>query len=137
MSVEENRDLAGRFVETIFNEKQTDQLDRFMEPDVVLHHSSRTIVPGLDGIKAHHAGIFAGLPDLHYEVEDSIAEGDRVVQRLTISGTHLGEYWGFAPSGKRVAMTSIHVLRIRAGKIVELWSETDAAGMRAQLEANR
>jgi predicted ester cyclase len=130
---ERNKDVARRFVETIFNQKRTDALDEFMLPDVVLHHSGRTLTPGLEGIKRHQRELFTGLPDLHYEIEDLVAEGDRVVLRLTISGTHRGEYWGFAPTGRRVAMTAIHVLRLVDGKIAETWSESDALGTREQL----
>jgi predicted ester cyclase len=129
-----NGDVARQFVDTVFNQKRTEALEEFMQPSVVLHHSSRTFVPGLEGIKQHHQQLFVGLPDLHYEVEDLVAAGDRVVLRLTISGTHLGDYWGFGPTGKRVTMTAIHVLRFVDGKIAETWSESDALGMREQLE---
>jgi predicted ester cyclase len=133
-SIQRNKDVARGFVETIFNQKRFEALEEFMAPDVVLHHSNRILTPGLDGIKQHHRDLVAGLPDLRYEVEDLVAEGDRVVMRLTISGTHKGDYWGFAPTGKRVTMTAIHVLRLTDGKIVETWSESDALGMREQLE---
>jgi predicted ester cyclase len=132
-TVERNEDVARRFVETIFNQKRTEALEEFMRPDVILHHSGRTLTPGLDGIKQHQRTLFLGLPDLHYEIEDVVAAGDRVVVRLTISGTHRGEYWGFAATGKRVTMTAIHVLRLMDGKIAETWSESDAVGMREQL----
>jgi predicted ester cyclase len=137
VALERNKGVASRFVETIFNQKRIEALAEFMLPNVVLHHSSRTLSPGLEGIKQHHRDLFLGLPDLHYEIEDMVAAGDRVVLRLTISGTHRGDYWGFAPTGNQVAMTAIHVLRFVDGKIAETWSESDAAGMREQLERHR
>jgi predicted ester cyclase len=133
-TVEPNKDVAGRFVESIFNQKRIESLEDFMLPEVTLHHSNRALTPGLEGIRQQHRRLFLGLPDLHYEVEDLIAAGDRVVLRLAISGTHEGEYWGFAPTGQRVAMTAIHILRFVDGKISEVWSESDAVGMREQLE---
>jgi predicted ester cyclase len=133
-AVDKNKDVASRFVEIIFNQKRIEALEEFMLPNVVLHHSSRTLTPCLESIKQHHRELFAGLPDLHYEIEDLMAEGDKVVLRLTISGTHQGQYWGFAPTGKRVTMTAIHVLRLVDGKLAETWGESDALGMREQLE---
>lgn len=121
-------------MKTIFNQKRTEALDGFMVPDVVLHHSGRAGTPGLEEIKQHHRELFTGLPDLHYEIEDLVAASDRVVLRLAISETHRGDYWGFAPTRKQVAMTAIHMLRLVGGKITETWSESDALGMREQLE---
>lgn len=63
-----------------------------------------------------------------------MAASDRLVLRLAISETHRGDYWGFAPTEKQVAMTAIHMLRLVGGKIGETWSESDALGMREQLE---
>jgi predicted ester cyclase len=136
-AVERNSDVVRRFVDAIFNQKRTEALAEFIWPDVVLHHSGRPLTPGLEAIQRHHQQLFLGLPDMHYDIEDVVAAGDRAVLRLVISGTHRGDFWGFAPTGKHVAMTAIHVLRLADGKIAEIWSEADAVGMREQLESHR
>jgi predicted ester cyclase len=75
----------------------------------------------------------AAFPDLHYAVEDQIAEGDKVVTRYTASGTHQGELMGVAPTGSRVEIRGISITRIKGGKIEEIWESYDALGMMQQL----
>jgi steroid delta-isomerase-like uncharacterized protein len=77
----------------------------------------------------------AAFPDTRMTIEDEIAEGDKVVIRWTIRGTHKGEYMGIAPTGKEVTVTGISVYRIERGKIVEDWSNNDMLGMLQQLGA--
>jgi steroid delta-isomerase-like uncharacterized protein len=66
-----------------------------------------------------------GFPDLNITVEDVMAEEDRVAARVTMRGTHLGEFQGIAPTGKRVEVRAIDMFRIREGKIVEHWGHAD------------
>ena len=66
-----------------------------------------------------------GFPDLSITVEDLMAEGDRVAARVTMRGTHLGEFQGLAPTGKRVEVGAIDMFRISGGKIVEHWGHAD------------
>jgi hypothetical protein len=79
------------------------------------------------------SSLHAAFPDLHIDVEDMIAEGDKVVARVTASGTHQGEFMGIAPTGNRVEFSAIDIARIAEGKIVEHWSNSDQLGMMQQL----
>ncbi|MFN3359646.1 MAG: ester cyclase [Pseudomonas sp.] len=72
-------------------------------------------------------------PDLQIRVLDQIAEGDRVVSRLEITGTHLGEWQGIPPTGRRFAMTGMVMRRIAGDKIVERWDSLDWLGAFQQL----
>ena len=72
-------------------------------------------------------------PDMRYTVEDIIAEGDKVVYRLTWHATHQGEFMGFPPTGNTLMFTEIHVNRIAEGRIVERWSQVDRLGLMRQL----
>jgi predicted ester cyclase len=72
-------------------------------------------------------------PDLHGTIEDQIAEGDKVVMRMTYRGTHQGELMGIPATGKPVTMTFISINRIAEGKIAEGWVNFDALGMMQQL----
>ena len=72
-------------------------------------------------------------PDYRFEVEDLIAEGDRVVARVTVSGTHLGEMMGLAPTGRRISTSGIEVFRFEDGKMAEHWAAFDALGMLRQI----
>jgi predicted ester cyclase len=77
----------------------------------------------------------AAFPDWEEQVEDAVAEGDRVAGRMTAGGTHTGEFQGIEPSGKRVTITGIGIMRFNEGKIVESWWEFDAIGLMTQLGA--
>jgi predicted ester cyclase len=76
---------------------------------------------------------YSAYPDLHTTIEDMIAEGDKVVTRLTFGGTHQGTFQGIPPTGKQVTITGIQILRIADSKLVEHRSEFDALGMMQQL----
>ncbi len=88
-----------------------------------------------EGYRQVGAMFLAAFPDLHLTLDDVIAEGDRVVTRLTERGTHQGEFMGIPPTGRQVAYTSISIDRIADGKIVEHWVNFDALGLLQQLGA--
>jgi predicted ester cyclase len=73
-------------------------------------------------------------PDLHFKVEDMIAEGNKVVTRITISATHQGPFMGILPTGKHMTITSIDIKRIAGGKFVEHWVNYDQLGLLQQLD---
>lgn len=79
--------------------------------------------------------LYAALPDLHHTIEDMIAEGDKVVARFSIRGTHKGEFQGIPATGKKVTLTVTIIFRIAGGKIVEAWEEADMMGFMRQLGA--
>jgi predicted ester cyclase len=72
-------------------------------------------------------------PDLHFTIEDQIAEGDKVVNRVTARGTHLGDFRGIPPTGKQVTVAGITIDRIAGGKLVESWTSWDFLGILQQL----
>ena len=79
------------------------------------------------------SSLHAAFSHSHIDVEDIIVEGDKVVARVTASGTHQGEFMGIAPTGNRVEFSAIDISRIAEGKIVEHWSNSDQLGMMQQL----
>lgn len=79
--------------------------------------------------------IRTGFPDLRFVVEEVIGEGDRVAARLSFSGTHLGEWSGIAPTGRRVTVSEMFMCRIADGRFVDCWQEWDEHGLREQLRA--
>ena len=72
-------------------------------------------------------------PNSYFSVEDMIAEGDKVVTRKPFHGTHEGEFMGMPPTGRRVSMELIDIVRISEGRVVEHWSMGDNLGMMQQL----
>ncbi len=79
--------------------------------------------------------VYTAFPDLTHRIEELLAVGDRVVARLTDSGTHQGEFEGAAPTGKHFSIGAIVIMAIRDGKIVEAWEEIDMLGLLQQIGA--
>jgi predicted ester cyclase len=124
MSVEENKALVSRFVEEFWNEGNTTVADELMAVDAVIHMPTGEVV-NIEGFKSFAATWRESFPDWHSTFEELIAEGDRVAERWTGRGTHLGELQGIAPTGKRVEAPGSVFYRIVGGKIVEFRGQFD------------
>ena len=104
-----------------------------LAPDLVLHY------PGMPGPLNREALLqmmnvmFLGLTQRQHVFEDQIAEGDKVVTRLTLHAVHTGEFQGMPATGKQIAVSQTTIHRIRDGKIVEVWVSSDDVGMMKQL----
>ena len=134
MSTEQNNAIKLQAYQAV-NQKNLDALDEVIASDVINHSARPGQAPGLEGVKQLFSSLHAAFPDFHIDVEDMIAEGDKVVARVTGSGTHQGEFMGIAPTGNRVEFSAIDIARIAGGKIVEHWSNSDQLGMMQQLGA--
>jgi predicted ester cyclase len=77
--------------------------------------------------------LLRGLPDLHLTIEDLIAEGDKVVMRASVTGTHKGEYMGVQPTGKSITYNEIFIFRLAGGRIAEMWGVVDVFSQMKQL----
>ena len=133
MSAEENKAIARRGYEAI-NQNNLDALDEVVAPDITDHDPAPGQAPGLEGVKQWFSSMHTAFPDFRMNVEDMIAEGDKVVARVRLSGTHQGEFMGIDATGNRVTITGIDILRVNAdGKIVEHWGNFDDLGMMQQL----
>jgi len=134
MSVERNKALVRRLVEA-WNTRNWAVFDEVMAPDYVDHYALLGLKPGREAYKEAQISTTNAFPDFQFTIEDMIAEGDKVVVRLTFSGTHRGEFAGIAPTGKRVTYTHIRILRVVRGKFVEDWGFSDRLGALQQLGA--
>src|SRR5919112_6596409 len=118
MSAEENRALAQRSWE-IVSQRNPDLIEEFYPAEFVWHEPDRDI-QGYEQAKQFVSSFIEAFPDLNATVEDVIAEGDKVVTRWTIRGTHQGEIEEFGPpTGKRAELQGISIHRVADGKIVE------------------
>ena len=119
---EENKALARRAWEAV---KNPDLLDEVYAADVVWHEPDREI-HGIEEAKQFVSMYRTAMPDVNVTVEDVIAEGDKVVTRVTLRGTHQGETEEFGPpTGKQIEGVGITISRIEGGKIVEDWDAYD------------
>jgi steroid delta-isomerase-like uncharacterized protein len=131
MSTEDNKAHVRRGFEAV-NQKNLAVFDELLTPDVVFHTASTTM-QGLEAYKQFLSMYMTAFPDLHFTIEDMIAEGDTVVARFTTRGTHQGNLMGIPPTGKQVSGTGMFIDRIVNGKAVEQWFNTDDLGLLQQL----
>jgi predicted ester cyclase len=130
MSTEENRAILHLFFEEVFNQKNPAALEKYFAPDMV----ENNLPP--EGIEAHQQFLsmyFNAFPDLTVTVEDIVAEGDKVVARVSYRGTHLGEFMDILPTGKQIMITGIDIIRLTERKFVEHWQSADNLGLLQQL----
>ena len=132
MSVEEkNKARHRQLIEEVFNKKNLELVPEFFAPGFIDHMP----VDELYGEKGTNftAMLFNALPDLHWTIEDMIAEGDKVATRITMTGTFTGEYMGNTPTGNKVRQTAILITQWKDGKEVETWAVYDQLAFYKQL----
>ena len=133
MTTDANKALYRRWFEEVVTERDLALADALLAPDYVLHFPGMPVPLDRDGHTQLLGMFHAAFPDWRETVEDVIAEGDRVVIRVTGTGTHQGEFMGAPPTGKRVTATGVGIGRLADGRIVESWAEYDALGLLQQL----
>jgi steroid delta-isomerase-like uncharacterized protein len=136
VSAEENKAVARRWFEDLFNAGNLEVADEIIAPDHINHDPTLPdIPPGPEGQK-QIVNLYRGaFTNAHISVEEQLAEGERVATRWTGSGTHQDELMGVAPTGNQVTVTGITINRLSGGKIAESWSNYDALGMMQQIGA--
>jgi len=134
MGTQENKFVARRFLDEVVNLGNLAVIDELGSPNFVDHSAPPGVPPTNEGTKVFLTMFRAAFPDLHYTIEDEVAEGDRVVQRVTGHGTMRGDFQGMPASGKEANWSEIHIVRFGAdGKAIEHWGLADQPGMLAQL----
>jgi steroid delta-isomerase-like uncharacterized protein len=116
-------------------ERVSQTIDEVVAPDVLFHAPVPTGATGAQALKQVMTILYRAYPDLHVAVEDLIAEGDKVVGRNTVTGTHQGEYLGLPPTGKSVAYNEIFIFRFAGSRIAEIWGVVDVLSQLKQLGA--
>ena len=132
MSVEDNKVLVRRSIEGE-NRADLGMLEDCYATNYVHHDPDDPTVRDWPGLKQSFLGYFAAFPDGHVVIDDLIAEGDKVVKRWTLRGTHEAEFAGVQATGKRVTFTGTTTYRLAGGKIVEAWWRYDLFGLLQQL----
>jgi steroid delta-isomerase-like uncharacterized protein len=134
---EENKAVIRRLYEEVWNQHNPEAADEFVASDVF----TRDMVPehqhGIDGFKHLVRWMHTAIPDLHYDTEEIIAEGDKVATFVTFSGTHTGPLRDLDPTGRQVSVEQTHWFRVANGKVAETWSVRDDLGMMQQMKGER
>jgi steroid delta-isomerase-like uncharacterized protein len=115
---EQNKRLVREITDVIWNGRGLDRIAEFYAPDFVGDYRPYALRQGHAGVRAMVEGAWTAFPDYHEEVHEMIAEGDRVVLHLTISGTQHGQWGPLPPTGKHVTFDEIVILQIRDGKVL-------------------
>jgi steroid delta-isomerase-like uncharacterized protein len=134
--LEANKALVRRFYAEVVNQGKVDLADELLDAGFVEQVRPGTLGVGLENFKAFVRQLAVAFPDLQVSVEDLVAEGDRVVARVNVSGTHQGEFMGRVPAtGRRVSFGGVDVFEIQDGKIRSRWNYRDILGLLQQLGA--
>lgn len=133
MSAEENKAVVRRLIEEVYNRGNLDVVDELVAPDIL----DRAAVPqhrhGIDAFK-HVIGWVRGMSsDIHYDVDDLFAEGEKVAVRTTVSDTDTGPIRDVPPTGERFSVDCVHWFRVAEGKVAELWAVRDDLSRLQQL----
>jgi steroid delta-isomerase-like uncharacterized protein len=118
----------------LVNQQNPDAIDELYTPNFVWHEPDEDI-QGPEEARRFLSMYLSAFPDMRVSVEDEIAEGDKVVTRWTIRGTHRGELMGMAPSDEQVEIKGITIHRIEGGRIAEEWERYDNLSVMQQLGA--
>jgi steroid delta-isomerase-like uncharacterized protein len=133
MTTEQNKMLARRVWDEIWHRGNLDVMDSLFAADFVRHDPNGRVLKGVDQNRQFIASMRQAFPDLHYAVDDEIADGDKVVVRYRFTGTHQGPFQGAPATGKPVSYTGILIYRFAEGRIAEQWTEADLLSFLQQL----
>ncbi|MFN8458028.1 MAG: ester cyclase [Anaerolineae bacterium] len=134
MSTEANKAIVRRNFEEAWNKMNLAVVDELVAPDYIGHFASHPQpVSGIEACKQFMSGYFVAFPDAHFDIEDMVAEGDKVVARWTVRGTHQGNLAGIPPTGKPITVPGMWILRLANGKIAEQWGINDTLGLMQQI----
>ncbi len=127
-----NTDTVRAFIESFWNGRDPDSLDRFLTPDYVDH----AYVPHTaEGLKGTASELSATLPDHRSVIEDMVAQGNKVVARMVLQGTHGGHFRGAPPTGNPVEVNLYRMYRLAGGRIAEHWALLDTVTLLRQIAA--
>ncbi len=133
MSIETNKENARRTFEEVINQGNMALADELFAPDYVGHAAGVPDFRGANGFKQFASIWRSAFPDIHMTIEDTIAEGEKVVSFWTSQGTHRGEMMGIPPTGKQGTMSGVTLSRYVNGKQVEAWVIMDRLEMLQKL----
>ena len=118
--------LIERIPLEVFNNSDFGLLDELVSADFVEHNAQPGVAPTRAGFKQAAIALKTAFPDLHYVIEDSIESGDRIVHRLTATGTMKADFMGMTATNKRATWTEIHIGRVANGRLTEHWGAAAA-----------
>lgn len=133
MSAEQNKSIVRRWVDEGWNQGKLSVIDQLYAPDFTQHEPPPEMVKSSEALKQYVSTYLNAFPDLHFTIDDLVAEGDKVVWRFTSKGTHQGNFMGLPPTGKTSIVTGMVLFRLENSRIVEAYVNIDTLGLLQQL----
>jgi steroid delta-isomerase-like uncharacterized protein len=133
MSAEQNKALICRYYEEMWNRWDFALVDELIDKSIAFRGSLGVSVQAREGFKEYMQTVRRAFPDFHNRIEELIAEDDKVMARLTYTGTHSGELFGVAATGRRVTYSGAAIFQVADGRVVEGWVLGDVHGLLRQL----
>ncbi|TLV00395.1 ester cyclase [Dyadobacter luticola] len=133
MTPEENKKFMSNFVEEVINKKNINAVDELAAEDFLEHLPFPGQGPGREGLKFAINSMLTGFPDMHWTVDEQVAEGDTVVTRFSWTGTHDGDFMGIPPTNKKVETWGVVIDVVRDGLFAESRIIMDTMGLLQQL----
>jgi steroid delta-isomerase-like uncharacterized protein len=130
---EDAGDLVRRMHAEMLAARDPGVVDAFFSPDFVSHTNPPGLPKGVEGVRRFFAMFQEAMPDVEVTIDELIVDGERAAVATTIRGTHTGELLGLPPTGRRVEVVGVDMVRVRDGKIVEHRGLTDTIGLMRQL----
>ena len=118
---EANKALVRRFYDEVSNQGRIEVIDQICTPDFITHSPPSGTEPNPEGMKQMVGIVRSAFPDWNITVEEMISEGNTVVARITIRGTHTGDFMGIPATGKAFAVKGMDLLHVVDGKATEVW----------------
>ena len=132
-TTDENKAQFRRTYEELFNKGNLDVADELIALDFLNHEAPPRRDRGPESMRETITMLRTAFPDLHFTIEEQVAEGDTVVGRVTMNGTHQGPFQGIPPTGRSFQQEQVHFVRFRDGKAIEHRAVRDDLGMMRQL----
>ena len=133
MNIDEMKANGHKLINEFINNAKMDVADELFSPNFVNHSPEQGVTADLGGLKQYISMMHAAFSDFSATIEDMIAENDKVVVRMRVRGVHTGDFMGISPTQKEIDTTTISIVRIDNGKIVERWNVTDRLEIARQL----
>jgi len=133
MAIEENKATVRRFYAQVLNDGNLDALPELVADDFIENDPLPGQGKGLAGLVQRVCILKSAFPDLRFTIDDVVGEGDKVIVRWTMQGTHLGEFLGVPATGKTAKATGVDIILLRDGQMAEHWHELDALGLLQQI----
>ena len=126
-----NKATATKYLDQVWGKRNHAAIDECIAPDYVQH--IKGVAPGSAGVHAFFNMIDMGFSDVRFDLQDMIADGDKVCWRFVLSGKHTGPFQGLPPTGKSFKFGGMAIARFAGGRLVEAWGEQDNLGLMQQL----